>query len=205
MIGAYEDGARINYTADFRGLEFKGDDLVIKSTSTDPRWDYFRLEICQAHGKLIDFAAKGTSFAYAYMATGGEKIDGSNFSQLEVIIGGNNTSNEILTGSGGSSLWGGVGGNDTLIGGSGEDNFFYGKNDGKDVINNSTSNDSINLYDVRLSDITSVSYGLNSISVNLNSGGSLKINDTGNLSSKFILADGTKWQFNHSNSQWQNA
>ena len=141
-----------------------------------------------------------------------ENIDASTSTGNNTLAGDSN-SNQITAGKGNDSLWGGSGksslwntsGNDTLIGGDGQNMFWYGKNDGNDVINKAASNDSVNLYDVRLSDITSVSYGTNSISVNLNSGGSLQINGTSSLSSKFMLADGTRWQYNHSSQTWKNA
>ena len=121
------------------------------------------------------------------------------------LLIGDEGDNQITAGTGNASLWGGVGGNDTLIGGSGQNMFWYGKTNGADVIQNAKENDTVNLYDISLSDITSVSYGEKSISLGFNTGGTLQINDTGNLSSKFMLADGTKWQFNHSTKNWQNA
>lgn len=49
---------------------------------------------------------KEIQVAYAYMASGSGEINGSGLSPLEVIIGGNNLANQIIAGSGGSSLWG---------------------------------------------------------------------------------------------------
>ena len=149
-------------------------------------------------------AVNNNTVAYAYYASGGGQLNGSSFSVLEVIIGGNNSANQITAGSGGSSLWGGFGGDDILTGGSGVDNFFYGKNDGADVINNASSSDFVNLYDVSLADIISANISGSQISVSLSTGNNLQINSSENLSATFNLADGS-WKFNYSSQTWQNA
>ena len=91
-----------------------------------------------------------------------------------------------------------------MTGGAGQDNFFYGKNDGADVINNASSSDTVNLYDVTLADITAAVTSENQISVTFNTGSNLQINSAENLSATFNLADGN-WKFNHSSGTWQNA
>lgn len=62
------------------------------------------------------------------------------------ILAGSNTSNLIIAGTGFSSLWGGDGNiNDTLQGG-GIDEFYYGMNEGNDLITNSNQLDKVVLY-----------------------------------------------------------
>ena len=41
------------------------------------------------------------------------------------FLGGNANNNYIIAGNAGSTLWGGVAGDDTLVGGAGQDNFWY--------------------------------------------------------------------------------
>lgn len=121
------------------------------------------------------------------------------------ILAGNSANNSIVSGSGNSSLWGGAGNNsDTLIGGNGTDMFWYGKNDGEDIINNASSSDVVNLYDVRLQDITAATTFGKKTSLTFNTGKHLQINSTENLSPTFKLADGS-WKFNHSSRQWRSA
>ncbi len=84
-------------------------------------------------------------------------------------------------------MGGGAGANDVLTGGSGQDNFFYGKNDGSDVINNASSSDIVYLYDVRLSDITEATTSGNNISLTFNTGNNLQINSAEDLSPTFNL------------------
>ena len=162
------------------------------------------LTIKNALNKVLDVSSGSNTVAYVYMASGGGEINGSSFSQLEVIIGANNFANQITSGNGGSSLWGGVGGIDTLTGGAGIDTFFFGKNDGEDLIQNAGSSDVVNLYDVSLSDITAATVSGNKISVTFNTGNNLQINSAENLSATFQLADGN-FKFNHSSGTWQNA
>ena len=196
-ITNYSAGQKINFNADFTGIGFSGNNFMVNSSSGS-------LTIQNARNKVIDVAVGGNTVAYAYLASSGGAINGSGFSQLEVIIGGNNSANTITAGSGGSSLWGGSGGNDILTGGSGSDTFFYGKNDGADIINNASSADVVNLYDVRLSDITSATTSGRTISATFNTGSSLQINSAENLSATFKLADGN-FKFNHSSGNWQSA
>ena len=119
------------------------------------------------------------------------------------ILAGNGENNSIVSGSGNSSLWGGSGNSaDTLVGGSGAEMFWYGKNDGADVINNASSGDIVNLYDVSLSDITSADISNKTISATFNTGNTLQINSSENLSATFRLADGN-FKFNHSSGEWQ--
>ena len=61
--------------------------------------------------------------------------------------------NKIIGGKGHTTLWGGEGGNDTLIGGDGEDTFIYGAGNGKDVIQGADANDTVVLSDITIDDI----------------------------------------------------
>ena len=110
----------------------------------------------------------------------------------------------ISAGVGGSSLWGGAGSvADTLNGGFGEDNFFVGKTDGSDVINFASPDDRVILYNVGLSDISSFTPSQMGISLTFNTGSTVTINDTDEISPIFQLADGSCWKFNHSTNNWQ--
>lgn len=116
---------------------------------------------------------------------------------------GNHTSNKISAGNGNDSLWGGDGNNadDTLIGGAGENTFLYGVNEGNDVIVNSASTDSINLYNVSLSDIVSAGERGTDFVVNMVGGQSLLIKGQ-NGASNFILSDSSAYSYNRENHSW---
>ena len=198
IISNYGAGDKINFNVQFTGIGINGSDFAINSSTGS-------VIIQDAKDKVIEVAdASGNVAARVYMASNSGVIDGRGIGGIELITGGNNVSNEIFAGDGGSSLWGGASGNDILTGGAGQDNFFYGKNDGADVINNASSSDTVNLYDVTLADITAAVTSENQISVTFNTGSNLQINSAENLSATFNLADGN-WKFNHSSGTWQNA
>ena len=196
IIADYQTGQKINYSAEYAGLSFADNNLSINSTSGS-------LTIQNARDKLIEVAdSAGNTTAYGYISSDEGELDGSNYDKFEVIGGGNELTNIITAGSGGSSLWGGTGGADTLTGGNGQDIFFFGKNDGADIINNAASSDVVNLYDVSLSDIVAANISGNAVSATFNTGATLQINSAENLSSTFRLAD-SSWKYNHRSNQWQ--
>ena len=57
----------------------------------------------------------------------------------DVVLVGNAKNNLLAAGSGKSSLWGGIDGNDTMQGGDSQDMFWFGEGDGKDVVWNFTT------------------------------------------------------------------
>ena len=102
---------------------------------------------------------------------------------------------ELTDGEGSRSLWGGVDGDDTLVGSQGYDEFFYCKGNGNDVIENAGDDDLINLLDVSLDDIDLNSFpnaiGDNSIELKFNDGGSLKVNGMSEVGFKVANVDCT--------------
>ena len=95
------------------------------------------------------------------------------------VIVGNEQSNMLRAGVNGAWLWGYLG-DDTLVGGAGEDMFWFGKGEGDDVIDGCDDDDLINLWSVSLMEIASFDVDDdNNISVGITDGGSIKINTTG--------------------------
>jgi len=194
-ITNYTTGEKLNWSTDLTGIDiFSGDNFVFSSSSGD-------LTIQNVRNKVIDFSYNGTTIAYLAKASGELSLDASGLSQFLILAGGNNASNNFSAGSGGSWLWGGIGGNDTLKGGSGSDVFYFGKNDGFDVINNASSSDIVNLYDVSINDITTLDTSNNQITIGLNTGANLQINSAENISAKITMSEGSV-NFNHSTGQW---
>ena len=120
------------------------------SGDTDPSWSYTAISISGAHS---DALLGGTIWGDA--ATG-LNIDLNALSVVNIVglVGG--AGNDVLAGNDlDNYVWGGVGGNDTLTGGVGNDVYLFGKNDANDVIANSGSNsgDTISFYDLRMSEI----------------------------------------------------
>ena len=106
--------------------------------------------------------------------------------------------NVITASSCRSTLWGGANNDDdTLIGSSDYNEFFYLKGNGNDVIKYAKETDLINLLDINLEDISSTTLNPISIRIDFKDGGSLSMNTLNNLT--FQLADGSKWQSNKLN------
>lgn len=119
-----------------------------------------------------------------------------------MIIAANVQSNYIKAGNGQTSLWGGTGGYDTLESGGNQTMFWYGKNDGDDVIINAHDYDTINLYDVNLSDVTSFNISENSYSLGFNTGNFLTVYDKNSLTPAMQLADGSRYAYNRTTGSW---
>lgn len=116
-----------------------------------------------------------------------------------VLVGAKKINNIIYAGQGNSSLWGGGASSDTLIGGFGEDTFFYTKGSGKDTIKGANSNDIVDLSGMKLSDISSINIADNSISLNFKGGGNLFLNT--NAGTKFLL-NGYSYIYDKSVGDW---
>lgn len=112
-------------------------------------------------------------------------LDASQVEGQTTLVGNDN--NNIIYGSKGkSSLCGGnSSSNDTLIGGAGQDIFFYAKGNGKDVISGATADDTVNLFNMNLEQISGVDVNNSAVTINFKDGGSLTVNgDTGGLTYK---------------------
>ena len=193
VIDNYQQGEVVELTSDYRGFDFNENSFFINSSSG-------QLEIKDARDKFIGYSAYQSEVAvYSYLGGRAGAIDGRDKSQAEIMIGADNADNQIYAGSGGSSLWGGNGGSDNLIGGAGYDEFFYAMGSGNDVIQNAGSNDMINLLGISLSQITSFSYDYESVSLQFNDGGTLRVQGTSEVG---YMVENTTYTFNHNTRQW---
>lgn len=128
-------------------------------------------------------------------------IDASNGSG-NLILAGDSSSQTITGGKGGSSLWGGVGSSaDSLKGGSGTNAFFYGFGEGNDTIVSSNADDSVNLYNIKLSDVKSGEITNAGVSVELNDGSKLTVSTSKDIT--FKLADGSSYVADHASKTWK--
>ncbi len=102
---------------------------------------------------------------------------------------GNDLDNEIYSGAG----------NDYLTGGSGADTFYWGSGDGYDIITDANTDDTINLYNVSLSDISSISVSDNKLDLRLNDGSHLDAYY--GTQATFQFSDGARYKYE--NNDWQ--
>ena len=194
VISDYQQGEVVELASDYHGIDLNGNSFFVKSSSG-------QLEIQNSRDKFIGYSASGQMAAYSYVASGGGLVDGRNYSQAEIMIGGDNADNQIMAGDGGSSLWGGNGGNDTLIGSSGYDEFFYAVGSGSDIMQSVGDNDLVNLASVNLSQISGVDVSVGQVNLNFVDGGSLQVQ--GGSGVAYRIAEGT-FAVNQYTKEWSN-
>ncbi|MBQ9487817.1 MAG: hypothetical protein IJU91_08490 [Selenomonadaceae bacterium] len=122
----------------------------------------------------------------------------------DVDLAGNSEDNEIHSGSGNNRIWGGIGGNDKLYGGSGLNTFFYGVsgvNEGNDSIYNSNASDTVNLFNISLTDILSADEIDDNFVINMVDGNSLSIFGP-NGASNFVLGQGPTYHYDRATHTW---
>lgn len=125
----------------------------------------------------------------------GSKSDGRN-----ILVGSKNIDNVITAGKGSNTLWGGGISDDSLIGGTGIDTFFYMRGNGDDTIKGASSNDIVELNGMALSDISSIDIGSNSVTLNFTDNGSLYLNT--NSGTNFRV-EGKTFVYDRSSGSWQ--
>jgi hypothetical protein len=116
------------------------------------------------------------------------------------ILAGNDLDNTICAGKNDASLWGGNGGNDLLVGGSGQNMFFYAYGNGNDTINGTNSGDVVYLAGVTFDQIASTEIAQGSVTINFTDGG--KLNVAGSNAVEFAL-EGATYLADHSTGTWQ--
>lgn len=120
-------------------------------------------------------------------------VDASSSSNNNLLYG-DSASNTLIGGAGTTNLWGGESSaDDLLIGGTGQNIFRYGSGEGTDTITNAKSSDTLNLYNLQVSDIINFEDYGDSFKVTFSSG-TLNINNSEIPTAN--LADGTSWTFN---------
>lgn len=211
----YQPGSFTCYSAD-KGLVFK-DDAGRLNVTLDGVYDYNLVADRYIH--LYPYGFRGgtvpnSSWQYVTVGTiikyGGNLpsiydntivIDNTH-STVGRFLAGNEYPNQIYAGTGGDTLWGAAN-NDILIGGAGADVFMYGAGEGSDFVANADAFDTVNLYNLTLSDIAAVNAEAGVISLAQDGANAVTIQYNGTLSPTFALADGTRYRFD--GAAWQNS
>lgn len=192
-IENYKEGEVVQLASDYQGIDLQENSFFVNSSSG-------HLEIKNARDKFIGYSAENTDvIAYSYVASRGGIVDGRGKSQAEIMIGADNGNNQMYAGNGDSSLWGGSGGDDTLIGGNAYTEFFYTNGNGNDVIQNTHSTDIVNLLGVSLNQISSYSFSESHVSLQFNDGGSLRVNGNSGIGYR---VENQVYVCNQSTGQW---
>ena len=131
-------------------------------------------------------------------------INASALSYNATLVGDSYEDNIIVGGTAVNSLWGGIGGDDTLYGGGSANAYFYLNEGGNDVIENAQDGDIVNLLGIELSnyDFNSLIDGVseNAVEIKFNDGGSIKVNNDADVT--FRIIDGHKWTVNRETKEW---
>ena len=164
------------------------------------------IDVHDVHNKAIILVdTEGYIELVGYMSTLSDEINMSAIPAYTCGVGAPYLPNNIWAGQLGSYLWGGGPAQDTLIGNASTDFFVAGKNDGNDLIFNAESQDTVFLSNTSLADLAFAVGDTQSLSIGFNNGSVLAVQSTEALSAKFVLEDGSAYQFNHVANSWQNA
>ena len=126
-------------------------------------------------------------------------VDGSK-SAGQLILTGNDLDNTVTGGAGTNSIWGGYGyDSDVMIGGNGQNTFFFGLVNGNDVIQGAHDGDVIDLTTIKTSDIVGTQITEGTAAVGLWDGSVLEVRS--NAAVEYKTADGT-YIADHASGQW---
>lgn len=200
LISDFLSGDKVKVASDVLDINVSKEDVILNSSSG-------ALTIENSRDKLIDFSdSYGNTGIYAYVAGDAGIVDGRAFINFEIIVGADDKSNNLIAGYGGSSLWGGIGFSaDILTGNLGIDNFIVGKSEGNDYISGASYGDTVNLYDVSLSDIIGTAANENQIAIAFNTGFVVTVENSESVTPAFQLSDGTRYAYNRTTATWQSA
>ena len=168
VISNYQQGELIELASDYQGIDLIGNSFYVKSSSGS-------LEIQNSRDKFIGYTAANEPVAYTYVAGLGGAVDGRGKDRAEIMIGYESADYYIYAADAGSSMWGGNGGNDIMMGGAGYDEYFYAVGNGNDIVQNAYGYDVVNMSSVSLEQISYVNVNVGSVDINFNDGGSLRV------------------------------
>ncbi|MBQ7476274.1 MAG: hypothetical protein IJT06_02620 [Selenomonadaceae bacterium] len=193
-LNNFNSNDKLNFSATYTGWATDGNDFVVNAAEGSVR-------IAQAKDKLIEVAdANGNLLAHVYFSDSyAGAIDGRGFGAFEVIIGSDHVSNQIWADTSGSSLWGGRGSSDDeLYGNLGVDDYIYSFGNGHDNISQSGSEDTLNLLNVNLEQISGAAIHDDGSYLQFTDGGSLNI--SGKVGT-FVLG-GQSYTANYETKTW---
>ena len=122
------------------------------------------------------------------------------------VLAGNNKNNQIFGGNGNNQMWGGsYRTNDYLFGGEGQNTFWYGKGEGIDLVENTKTGDTINLYNINLDDISNLEITDSAITLVVGEDQGIGVTNSDEVSPNFKLANGETYNYNRTVGQWQQA
>ena len=89
---------------------------------------------------------------------------------------------------------------DTLVGGTGQNTFFFGTADGNDTVTNAKDGDIVDLSTVSQEQIVSAQIDADKVSIALIDGSNLEVQSNGDI--EYKLGDGNTYKADHSTGTW---
>ena len=112
------------------------------------------------------------------------------------FLAGSDTDNLIIGGTGENAIWGGDGfSNDTLVGGSGKNTFFFAQENGNDVIRNAHDGDVVDLTYLDADQFAAVEVTDDGVAIDLTDGSHLDVQS--NAAVEYKLGDGNTYLVDH--------
>ncbi|MBE8952497.1 MAG: hypothetical protein SR1Q7_05065, partial [Quinella sp. 1Q7] len=190
-----------------RGQHFKFNDLVAKVDSVVAYDGYTDCYVGVGNNPTVRVAAnmgdvaiwlsgEDTMYLGDIAAINASAATGNN------TLAGNDVNNLIVGGRGKNSIWGGeFATNDTLVGGSGQNTFFFQYANGQDVIQGAHDGDVVELVALTLDNIASTAITGNGVSIDLKDGSRLEVQSAANV--EYKLSDGTSYTADHTAREWR--
>ena len=155
---------------------------------------------------VVNNTYEGSVFLADYFSTY-DDIDAAAAEVDNRILVGNERDNSITAGAGSTSIWGGFGGNDTLVGytaAAGNDTFIAGRGEGNTTILNCGAEDIVFLSDTTLVDIAGFpTADQNGIELTLQDGTVINVRRLEDAATtRIVFANYATWLYNYGTAQW---
>lgn len=154
VINNYNSWENIYVSATPTGWNMDGNDFILNTNGGS-------LRVTEARDKMIEFKDFNENIlTHVCVHKDGATFDGSAFREPIIAIGADKERSVLISGDGGSNLWGGNGrtSNDDLIGGDGLDIFKYNPHNGNDAIIGAESQDIVDLSGITMDDIRGIKF-----------------------------------------------
>ena len=190
-----------------RGQHFKFNDLVTKVDTVVAYDGYTDCYVGVGNSPTVRVAANMGDVAIWLsgedtMYLGDVAVINASAATGNNTLAGNDVNNLIVGGVGKNSIWGGeFATDDTLVGGSGQNTFFFQYANGHDVIQGAHDGDVVELVALTLDNISSTAITGNGLSIDLKDGSQLSVEGSANV--EYRLSDGTKFTADHSAGEWR--
>ena len=129
-----------------------------------------------------------------------EAVNAAAFTEKAFLSGSDENSELITGGQGKTTIWGGLGAvSDTLRGTPGDvTEFYFGKNNGSDVITASDSDDKVVFYDFANTDLTAIDTSGNQLKFTFNDGSNLQVTNHTSASVQEFQFTNSSWTYDKS-------